>query len=49
MNKHTFPRGLFGVFNIIMRVWELNIDSSSFLSSVQSALDDISEFIDSEL
>jgi hypothetical protein len=41
---NTFPSGLFGVLTRISRVRELNNDSNSFLSSVQSALDDISAF-----
>ncbi len=48
MNTPTFPRGLFGVFNIIRRVRELNIDSNSFLSRIQSALEEISWLIDSD-
>jgi hypothetical protein len=45
--QRTFPRGLFGVFTIIRRVRELNIDSNSFLSSIQSALEEISWLSDS--
>lgn len=44
---YTFPIGLFGVLTRIRRVRELNIDSNSFLSRTQSALDDTSALVDS--
>ena len=45
--RSTLPIGLFGLLTMINRVRELNIDSSSFLSSVQSPLDETSLRVDS--